>query len=59
MLTGLSDGAVWGWDVRAGKEQFVLRGHDAPDDATMLSPDGEYALTADRNQKIVLWRVGK
>jgi len=59
MLTGLSDGVVWGWDVRAGTEQFVLRGHEAPIHAVMLSPDGGYALIADNGQNIILWRVGK
>ena len=30
LLTGLSDGTVWLWDLKTGKEKYVFRGHTKP-----------------------------
>ena len=59
LLTGLSDGTVWVWDVRAGKERIVLRGHEKAVRAVMLSPDGRYAISGDQLGTIILWRIRK
>lgn len=59
LLTGLSDGTIWVWDVRAGKESMVLRGHKKAVRAVMLSPDGRYAVSGDQLGTIILWRIRK
>jgi len=59
LLTGLSDGTVWVWDVRAGKELMVLRGHEKAVRAVMVSPDRRYAVSGDQLGTIILWRIRK
>ena len=59
LLTGLSDGTVWLWDVRAGKELMVFRGHENPVRSVMLSPDRRYAVSGDQLGTIMLWRIRK
>lgn len=59
LLTGLSDGTIWVWDTRAGKELMILRGHEKAVRAVMLSPDGRYAVSGDQLGTIILWRIRK
>jgi WD40 repeat protein len=57
LLTGLSDGTVWVWDVRTCRELMVLRGHEKAVRAVMLSPDRCYAVSGDQLRTIILWRI--
>ena len=59
LLTGLADGTIWIWDTNTGKEIFVLRGHNSPLQAVMISPDGRYAVSQDSEKAIILWKLPK
>ena len=59
LLTGLSDGTIWVWDTRAGKELMILRGHEKAVRSVMLSPDRRYAVSGDQLGTIILWRIRK
>lgn len=59
LLTGLSDCTIWVWDVLAGKERMVLRGHEKAVRAIMLSPDARFAVSGDQLGTIILWRIRK
>ncbi len=58
-LTGLSDGTVWLWDVKSGKELLVFRGHTKAVAAVMISPDKKVAVSRDNSGEIILWRLPK
>ncbi|MBC7822219.1 MAG: hypothetical protein IAG10_35490 [Planctomycetaceae bacterium] len=59
LLTGLADGTIWLWDVKTGKEIFVLRGHEHAIAAVMFSPDRRFAVSEDGKRSIILWRLPK
>lgn len=58
-MTGLSDGTVWLWDLKTGKELHVFRGHEKAVSAVMVSPDRKFAVSHDESGEIILWRLPK
>lgn len=51
------DSTVRVWDAGSGKEVAVLRGHDAPAEWAMFSPDDTKVLTSSFDKTTRLWEV--
>ena len=57
LAAGYDDSSVVLWDVAAGREQSLVRGHAGPVRCLAFSPDGATLATGGLDQSIRLWDV--
>jgi WD40 repeat protein len=50
-----SDRCLYVWDVRTGKQQAILRGHEYPPNATAFSHSGDLLASTGRDGTLRLW----
>jgi WD40 repeat protein len=57
VAVGTAGGAVHLWNLRAGRENLVLRGHEQGVRSVAFSPDGAALLSGSLDQTVCLWEI--
>jgi WD40 repeat protein len=55
LALGAEDGSIHLWDMPAGRERSILRGHARTVRSVAFSPDGKLLASGSQNGRIVLW----